>query len=94
MQTNSRDIAQLNEYQPLWLPRGDPADTTTVPSYEDVRSVGLIDGSPPHMNMRNGSVASLTISKRGNRSFVKGVAVCLLESVDMEHQQPAFRFPR
>ena len=33
------------------------------------------------MNRRNGSVASFTISKRGNKSFAMGVAVCLRESV-------------
>ena len=48
---------------------------------------GGVGGSVSHMNMRNGSVASLTISKRGSRSFVNGVAVCLLESVGVDHQQ-------
>ena len=42
------------------------------------------------MNIRNGSVASLTISKRGNKSFVKGVAVCLLESIDGRYQELDF----
>lgn len=46
-----------------------------------------IDEGVSHINMRNGSVASFTISKRGNRSFAMGVAVCLRESVDGESQR-------
>jgi len=88
MQTNSRDIERLNERRLLLLPPDDLVDTITVPSYENHEIGRKVDGSVSHMNMRNGSVASLTISKRGNRSFAMGVAVCLRESVNRESQIP------
>jgi hypothetical protein len=57
-----------------------------VPSYGDYETGRKVEEGVSHMNMRNGSAASFTISKRGNRSFAMGVAVCLLESVGGESQ--------
>lgn len=81
MQTNSRGTVQSNGCQLLWLLPGDLVDTTAVPSCEKYEAGKKVGGGVSHMNMRNGSVASVTISKRGNRSFAMGVAVCLRESI-------------
>jgi hypothetical protein len=81
MQTNSRGTERSNGCQLLWLPPGDLIDTTAAPSCENHEAGKKVDGGVSHMNMRNGSVASFTISKRGNRSFAMGVAVCLRESI-------------
>ena len=79
-QTSSRDTERLNICQPLWLPPVDLVDTITAPSYENYGTGNKRHGIISHMNMRNGSVVFFTISKRGNRSFAIGVAVCLRES--------------
>ena len=81
MRTNSKDTTQLNGYQLLWLLPGDPIDTTIMPSYGACEGIRKMERDTSYMNIRNGSVVSLTISRRGNRSFVRGVAVCLLESM-------------
>ena len=91
--TSSKDIVQWNGCRLQWLPPGDPADITTAPSFENYKASGKVNERVPHMNIRNGSVASFTIPKRGKRSFVKGVAVCLLESIDGQCQNRIFVHP-
>lgn len=81
MQTNSKDTERWNGYQPLWLPLVDLIDTITMPSCENYEVDRRGGENVSYMNMRNGSVVSFTISRRGNKSFAMGVAVCLRESV-------------
>jgi len=89
MRPNSRGTSRLNGCRLLWLPPGDLVDTAGVPSCENHETGRESNEGVSHMNMRNGSFASFTISKRGKRSFAMGVAVCLRESVGGESQRVA-----